>query len=263
MLDLPRKLLELAGACGADGGAGVVRVLRAQLRRAVLYDGGELALLEPAGLRRFPLDDTGEALAGEDLLRRLVDGAEPIRLDHLAELAAYPETLERLSSLGLQSLLAVPLSTGAAQGGLVLARRHGWAFVAAPLAALVPWAAMAGLCLGRALELSTARAELAALKRGAWFPAAAEPDGPRGQIERQQQEALSLRRERDALAERLRELEARLACAEAAEPAPRDSSARPESPTRSTSPRRRRGQATSKATSSDESPAPPGEPPDA
>jgi len=170
-LDLPRKLIELTAAIGADGGDGVVRVLGALLKQSAPYDAGELAVLGAVGFERWTLTDDDDAVAAEDLLLQLTRRREAVRLDHPGELAAFPRTCERMARRGLQSLLALPLSApGSPEGAVVLARRHGWAFVAAPVSLFQDLVALAGLCLGRSRLLTALQRQLEAATGGGPTP---------------------------------------------------------------------------------------------
>ena len=100
--------------------------------------------------------DTGEAL-----LRHTASRDSPLRADDLPDLHRYPETRRRMSELGFRSLLGVPLSfAGGPEGALVISGRHGWAFAGVASRDLLPIAGMTGLCLERALALTTFRSEL-------------------------------------------------------------------------------------------------------
>lgn len=163
-MDLPRRLIELTAAVGADGGAGVVRALGALFKEGAPYDVGEVAVLGAAGFERWTLTDDDEAVAAEDLLIHVAQRREAIRLDHPGELAAFPGTCEGMTRRRLQSLLALPFWAGSVEGVVVLARRHGWAFVAAPVNAFLYLAAMGGLCLARSQLLTALGRQVEAVK---------------------------------------------------------------------------------------------------
>jgi hypothetical protein len=166
-LDLPEKLLQVAAAVGPDGGDEVVRVLGAILKESAPFDAGEVAVLGALGFARWTLTDDDDAVAAEDLLLHVAQRHEAVRLDHPDAMERFPRTQERLARRGLQSLLALPLSqSDAGEGAVVLARTHGWAFVAAPLHALLRLAAMGGVSLGRARLLTAVCSQLDALRQG-------------------------------------------------------------------------------------------------
>jgi hypothetical protein len=148
-----------------------VRALGALLKQSAPYDAGELAVLGAVGFERWTLTDDDEAVAAEDLLLQLTRRRQALRLDHPGELAAFPRTRERMARRGLQSLLALPLSApGSPQGAVVLARRYGWAFVAAPVSSFQELVALAGLCLGCSRQLTALHRQLEAATGGGPTP---------------------------------------------------------------------------------------------
>lgn len=213
-MDLPDRLLQVAAAVGTDGGDEVVRTLGAILMESAPFDAGEVAALGAVGFTRWTLTDDDEALAGEDLLLYVAQRHEAIRLDHPGAMEEFPRTLESLSRRGLKSLLALPLSqSGSGEGALVLARRHGWAFVAAPLQALLRLAVMGGICLNRARLLTAVCTQLDGLKHGG--PAAdAESEAVRRELLASRGESAALRRAAEEERARARQLDERLAQAE-------------------------------------------------
>jgi len=163
-LDLTRALLALAAATTWDGGDAVVSTLRDVLRDAVAFDDGEVALTVPTGYRRWTLTEDEESLVAEDFLAALGERDTPLRVDTLEEADRFPRTVARLRERGLASLLALPLgAAGGPEGAVVLARRFGWGFAGVAEKPLAAVAAMAGLCLERALALTVMRRELESL----------------------------------------------------------------------------------------------------
>jgi hypothetical protein len=164
-LELTRALLALAAATTWDGGDAVVAVLRDYLRETVPFDEGELALTVPTGYRRWTLTEDEEELAAEDLLGELCGRETPLRVDTLEEADRFPRAAARLRQRGLASFLALPLgAAGGPEGSVILARRFGWAFAGVSERPLAAAAAMAGLCLERALALTAMRRELEGLQ---------------------------------------------------------------------------------------------------
>ena len=160
MVDINERLLGLVAATSWDGGEALLKSLARILREMGPYEAGEVVLLNPEGLRRWPLMGRGEAFAGEALLRHTASRDSPLRADDLPDLTPFPETRRRMSELGFRSLLGVPLSFGGGPpGALVLAGRYGWAFAGVASRDLLPIAGMTGLCLVRALALTTFRSE--------------------------------------------------------------------------------------------------------
>lgn len=152
MIPLAPPLLELARSIAPDDGALVVRSLRAILRNASPFDAGELALLQPEFLRRFPLEPGGAALGSPELVAHVATLGAALRLD---DLVGHAPAGGHLLQSGYRSLLALPLAAaGGPAGALLLVRRYAWAFVAAPLHDLQTIVGMAGLCLERSLWLS-------------------------------------------------------------------------------------------------------------
>jgi hypothetical protein len=157
MASLDQHLIALAAAVGPDGGDGVLRVLRDVLRALAPFEAAEVALLNPAGFRRFTLTDDVEPIVAEDLLLDVSNRPEVRRFDDPAGLDVFPRSRERLLRRGLKSLLVLPLSqAGGGKGAVVLARDHTFGFVGASLRVLVPVAAMAGLALDWARALTHA-----------------------------------------------------------------------------------------------------------
>jgi hypothetical protein len=162
-LEPTQTLLALAAATTWDGGDGVVSTLRTELAALAPFDAGELAVFMPTGYRRWTFTGEEEPVAGDDLLLYLGRREAPLRIDQPDEAEAFPETAARLHRRGLMSLLAVPLnSAGGPEGGVVLARRFGWAFAGTSMRAVSVSVAMAGLCLERSLALTALRRELEA-----------------------------------------------------------------------------------------------------
>jgi GAF domain-containing protein len=161
VVDINERLLGLVAATSWDGGEALLKSLARILREMGPYEAGEVVLVNPEGLRRWPLAGRSEPFAGETLLRHTASRDSPMRADDLSDLHRYPETRRRMSELGFRSPLGVPLSSaGGPQGALVLSGRHGWAFAGVASRDLLPIAGMTGLCLERALALTTLRSEL-------------------------------------------------------------------------------------------------------
>lgn len=213
-MDLPDRLLQVAAAVGPDGGDEVVRTLGAILKESTPFDAGEVAALGALGFARWTLTDDDEAVAAEDLLLHVAQRHEAIRLDHPGAMEQFPRTLERLSRRGMQSLLAMPLSqSGSGEGAVVLARRHGWAFVAAPLNALLRLAAMGGVCLTRARLLTAVCSQLDALKQGGQG-VDAERESLRRELLAARDESAAMRRAAEEERSRANQLDERLIKAE-------------------------------------------------
>ncbi len=221
---LDQHLIALAAAVADDGGQGVLRVLRDVLRTHAPFEVGEVVFAEgPSNLRRLPLGDDAEALVAEDLLLDLVSRPELRRFDEPGEFDVFPRTRTTLAACGAASLLVLPLSqAGGAKGAVVLARRHAWGFVGAPLRVLVPVAAMAGLAFEWAR--AAGRRELASDGRvDTWSPpetqAAAEAESTilslRSELERQHALEAELTDQRDAALRQVDALRAELARASA------------------------------------------------
>jgi len=161
VVDINERLLGLVAAISSDGGEALLKSLARILREMGPYEAGEVVLLNPEGIRRWPLVGRREPFAGEALLRHTASRDSPLRADDLPDLHRYPETRRRMSELGFRSLLGVPLSfAGGPEGALVISGRHGWAFAGVASRDLLPIAGMTGLCLERALALTTFRSEL-------------------------------------------------------------------------------------------------------
>ena len=162
-MELTQTLLALAAATSWDGGDGVVSTLRDALAEAAPFDAGELALSMPTGYRRWTFTQDEEMLAADDLLLELSHRDTPLRFDEPGEVTPFPDTAARWRRRGFQSALGLPLgAAGGPEGGVVLARRFGWAFAGTSMRAVSVSVAMAGLCLERALALSALRRELEA-----------------------------------------------------------------------------------------------------
>jgi hypothetical protein len=158
-MELWKDLASLAAAAGPDGGLAVAKTLRALLVELVVSDRAEIAVEGPQGFDRKSLTEDPAPLADADLLTAVASARTPLRVDDLPELAAYPKTLERLRSLGMRSLLALPLSAaGGAKGVVVLLRDYPYAFAGVPLYRIEPMMAMAGIAMTQALALTAARA---------------------------------------------------------------------------------------------------------
>jgi hypothetical protein len=213
-LDLPDKLLQVAAAVGPDGGDEVVRTLGAILKESAPFDAGEVAALGAVGFTRWTLTEDDDAVAAEDLLLHVAQHHEAVRLDHPGAMERFPRTQQRFAQRGLQSLLALPLSqSDTGEGAVVLARRHGWAFVAAPLHGLLRLAAMGGMCLGRARLLTAVCGQLEALKQGGQ-----NVDGERESLRREllaaRDEGAAMRRAAEEQRNRANQLDERLVQAE-------------------------------------------------
>jgi hypothetical protein len=160
-------LLRLAEAIGPDGEATVPRLLGEALAAVTDFEAAEIVLSHAGRFVRYPITGGEAPIAGDDLLRHLIQGAEPMRVDEPSEAAPYPQTQEAMNTRGFGSLLAVPLSrSGAPAGGLVLARDFSWSLVGVPLSRVVPMAAMAGIALARSRSLAELLAPEAAARRG-------------------------------------------------------------------------------------------------
>jgi hypothetical protein len=161
---LADSLLALAASIDGDGGHGVCKTLGFLLRDSAPFDVGEVVLRQGEGFHRFPFGGDERPVAGDDLVRHVLANGAALRLDDPRDLEPFPETRERMAPPGLKSALVLPLgvtlhvqaSHPAAEpnGVLILARRHGWAFVGASLHFLGPVAAMAGMALDRSLALT-------------------------------------------------------------------------------------------------------------
>jgi hypothetical protein len=161
LLEPTHTLLALAAATTWDGGDGVVSTLRAALETIAPYDAGELALAMPTGFRRWTFTQDEEPIAGDDLLLDLPRRDAPFRVDHPEDAAAFPDTQARLRRRGFLAVLAIPLhSAGGPDGGVILARRYGWAYAGTSMREVTVCVGMAGLCLERSLALSALRREL-------------------------------------------------------------------------------------------------------
>ncbi|HUG53411.1 MAG TPA: hypothetical protein VMR21_07415 [Vicinamibacteria bacterium] len=162
-MDPTQTLLALAAATTWDGGDGVVSTLRTELSLLVPFDAGELAVFMPTGYRRWTFTADEDPVAGDDLLLYLCRRVAPVRIDQPEEAEAFPETAARLRRRGLMSALALPLNAaGGPEGGVVLARRFGWAFAGTSVRGVSTAVSMAGLCLERSLALTALRRELEA-----------------------------------------------------------------------------------------------------
>jgi hypothetical protein len=158
---LADSLLALAASIAGDGGDGVCLALASLLREAAPYDAAEVVLRKGGGFQRFPIGGDERPVAGDDLVSQVLGNGLPLRLDDARDLEPFPETRDRMAQGGLKSALVLPLGAmlqvpapHPAYGVLVLARRHGWAFVGASLHFLGPLAAMGGLALDRSLALT-------------------------------------------------------------------------------------------------------------
>jgi GAF domain len=202
---LSEPLLALASAISGDGGATVLSVLQAILAQAAPHDAAEVVLRRDHCTERFRLgpDREGEPFTADDVLDRVLEDGAPFRVDDLEEAEPFPRTRERMRAQGLRSFLALPFTTGGGpEGMVVVARRHGWAFVGASLYTLCPVARMAGLALDRALALTREPARSAAAPPE--VVTSAPPQPPLS-------EATVPELGAGELAERLRALEAQLA----------------------------------------------------
>jgi hypothetical protein len=162
-LEPTETLLALAAATTWDGGDGVVSALKGALTTLAPFDAGELALSMPTGYRRWTFTEEESPLAGDDLLATVCRRDTPLRIDAPDGAEPFPETAGRLRRRGYMSLLALPLhAAGGPDGGVVLARRYGWAFAGTSMRTVSVCVAMAGLCLERALALTALRRELEA-----------------------------------------------------------------------------------------------------
>jgi hypothetical protein len=173
---LADSLLALAASIDGDGGHAVCRTLSSLLRDSAPFDAGEVVLRHGGGFHRFPFGRDERPIAGEDLVNHVLTNGAPLRLDDARDLEPFAETRGRMAEGGLKSALVLPLGmilhvpashlAASPNGVLVLARRHGWAFVGASLHYLGPLAAMAGMALDRALAL-TALGHPARIEAGA------------------------------------------------------------------------------------------------
>jgi predicted nucleic acid-binding Zn-ribbon protein len=107
----------------------------------------------PDAIERWSLAPGAEPLAQRDLLEH-VAASGPLRLDDEPEAASLPLTRERLATLGLRSLLAVPFAAAGVRGVVVVGRRQGWAFAGVSLHRLLPAATITGFLLERSLALA-------------------------------------------------------------------------------------------------------------
>lgn len=163
-IHLADSLLALAAAIDGDGGHGVCHTLGSLLRDTAPFDAGEVVLRHGEGFHRFPFGTDERPVAGDDLVGQVLTNGMSLRLDDPRDLEPFAETRERMAQAGFKSALVLPLGTilhvqaphhaASPNGVLVLARRHGWAFVGASLHFLGPLAAMAGLALDRSLALT-------------------------------------------------------------------------------------------------------------
>jgi hypothetical protein len=173
---LADSLLALAASIDGDGGYAVCRTLATLLRDTAPFDAGEVVLRHGGGFHRFPIGGDERPVAGDDLVAQVLSDGAPLRLDDPRDLEPFAETRERMAEGGLKSALVLPLGAvlhvpaaphaASPSGVLVLARRHGWAFVGASLHFLGPVASMAGMALDRSLAL-TALGHPAGLQAGA------------------------------------------------------------------------------------------------
>lgn len=173
------SLLALAASIDGDGGHAVCNTLRLILRDTAPFDVGEVVLRQGEGFHRFSFGGDEGPVAGDDLVRHVLANGAALRLDDTRDFEPFPATRERMAHGGLKSALVLPLgvtlhvhaSQPAAEpnGVLVVARRHGWAFVGASLHFLGPVAAMAGLALDRSLAL-TALGQSGAVESDAEVP---------------------------------------------------------------------------------------------
>jgi hypothetical protein len=172
---LADSLLALAGSIDGDGGHAICRTLASLLRDTAPFDEGEVVLRQGGTFLRFPIGGDGRPVAGDDLVIQVLTNGAPLRLDDPRDLEPFAETRDRMAKSGLKSALVLPLGTilhvqahhaATPNGVLVLARRHGWAFVGASLHFLGPLATMAGMALDRSLAL-TALGHPAVLEAGA------------------------------------------------------------------------------------------------
>jgi GAF domain-containing protein len=194
-MDLAGRLLALAAAVRADGGDAVIRALTPMLRDAAPFDAGEVALACPVGFDRWTLTGDASTVAAEDFLLHLTARKHVIRIDDRPSVEAFKRTHAAMQQAGLRSLLALPLVTGGGlEGAIVLARSYPWAFVAAPLASLVPLAGMSALALEQSRALARLETELAR-------PRPQAPERPPGDVD----EALRMAAEAE---ERLAKVEA-------------------------------------------------------
>jgi hypothetical protein len=161
---LADSLLALAASIDGDGGYAVCRTLATLLRDTAPFDAGEVVLRHGGGFHRFPIGGDERPVAGDDLVAQVLSDGAPLRLDDPRDLEPFAETRERMAEGGLKSALVLPLGAvlhvpaaphaASPSGVLVLARRHGWAFVGASLHFLGPVTSMAGMALDRSLALT-------------------------------------------------------------------------------------------------------------
>jgi hypothetical protein len=205
--DINERLLGLVAAISWDGGEALLKSLARILREMGPYEAGEVVLLDPEGLRRWPLAGRSGPIAGEALLRHTASLHSPLRADDLPDLTPFPETRRRMSELGFRSLLGVPLSfAGGPEGALVLSGRYGWAFAGVASRDLLPIAGMTGLCLVRALALTTFRSEFEErdARRGESSPT--DDSVPHAEIQRLRAELATTSSECEALRAEMEQL---------------------------------------------------------
>ncbi len=214
MIGLSEKLLALAASTTWDGGEGLVRTLDEQLRDIAPHEGGEIVIHQPDRDLRLYLGTQEAPLAGADLLQAVSSASAPRRFDDLTDLETFPQTREAMSERGQRSLLAVSLqSAGGPEGLLALTHRQAWAFAGVGAGPVVALAAMAGLCLERAMALTRLREERSGL------PVEGEPaqDASHAGIETLRAAISEIESERDGLRVEVQDLRQRL---ESATPAP-------------------------------------------
>ncbi|HET7292291.1 MAG TPA: hypothetical protein VFM88_07695 [Vicinamibacteria bacterium] len=159
MISVEHELLRLVAAVGERGAAGMRETLAEILGATAPFDSGEIAFLRNGEVVRWALGATQGPVAGDDLVRHVVNHPVSLRIDHLLEAEPFPATHERLEAAGLRSLLVLPITAREGfEGAIVLAREYGWAFAGASLRRLEPVAAMVGLLLAVAQKLTNGTA---------------------------------------------------------------------------------------------------------
>jgi hypothetical protein len=154
-IDLAHKMISVAAAAAADGGAAVLDLARTYLNEVVTFDAGEVVLRRDSSLERRLLAGAAPGLAATDLLEHLSHRSHVFRFDELHELAGLPGTQAAMKERGLRSLLALPVATGGvALGAVVLGAGKPYAFVGVSQRTFGPLMAMVGVSLLKAIALS-------------------------------------------------------------------------------------------------------------
>ncbi len=154
-MDLAHKMLSVAAAAAADGGAAVLQLARAYLGEVVAVDAGEVVFRRASGLERQPLAGSPPGLAAADLIEHITHRSHVLRVDEIHELAHLPATQAAMTERGLRSLLVLPVATGGVTlGAVVLGAHKPYAFVGVSQRTFGPLMAMVGISLSKALELT-------------------------------------------------------------------------------------------------------------